>query len=164
MLDRQLEQEKNDLTPAWSKLRGDFKEAGASDAVISRVEGDWLSLKLAEVKLRDQARRAAQLADRLLSRPGAMANESLNHLEAVLNGTASRKVKSKRDLHLKRLKILNDHTAGLKELFREEFGLELRLEAQADELSKQATSLLEAHGLGRDLLFPVGLADKSALT
>ena len=47
MLDRQLEQEKNDLTPAWSKLRGDFKEAGASDAIISRVEGEWLSLKLA---------------------------------------------------------------------------------------------------------------------
>ncbi|KZY09121.1 hypothetical protein A3723_10750 [Erythrobacter sp. HI0028] len=162
MLDRQLEQEKNDLTPAWSKLRGDFKEAGASDAIISRVEGEWLSLKLAEVKLRDQARRAAQLADRLLSRPGAMANESYNHVEAVLNGTASRKVKSKRDFHLKRLQILNDHTAGLKELFREEFALELRLEAQADELSKQATSLLEAHGLGCDLLFPAGLADKPA--
>ena len=160
MLDRQLEQEKNDLTPAWSKLRGDFKEAGASDAIVSRVEGEWLSLKLAEVKLRDQARRAAQLADRLFSRPNAMANESYNHLEAVLNGTASRKVKSKRDLHLKRLQFLNDHTAGLKKLFREEFGLELRLEAQADELSKQATSLLEAHGLGRDMLFPVGLVDK----
>ncbi len=164
MLDRQLEQEKNDLTPAWSKLRGDFKEAGASDAIISRVEGEWLSLKLAEVKLRDQARRAAQLADRLLSRPNAMANEAYNHLEAVLNGTASRKVKSKRDLHLKRLQFLDKHTAGLKKLFQEEFGLELRLEAQADELSKQATSLLEAHGLGRDLLFPVGFADKLAPT
>ena len=162
MLDRQLEQEKNDLTPAWSKLRGDFKEAGASDAIISRVEGEWLSLKLAEVKLRDQARRAAQLADRLLSRPSAMANESYNHVEAVLNGTASRKVKSKRDFHLKRLQILNDHTTGLKELFREEFALELRLEAQADELSKQATSLLEAHGLGCDLLFQAGLANKPA--
>ena len=160
MLDRQLEQEKNDLTPAWSKLRGDFKEAGASDAVISRVEGDWLSLKLAEVKLRDQARRAAQLADRLLSRPGAMADESLNHLEAVLNGTASRKVKSKRDLHLKRLQILEDHTSGLKKLFQEEFGLQLKLEAQADDLSKQATSLLESHGLGRELLFPTGLVDE----
>ncbi|MEO1922839.1 MAG: hypothetical protein ABGW84_13260 [Sphingomonadaceae bacterium] len=165
MLDRQLEQEKKDIGIPWLKLHRQLRDQGVDTARLENVQDEWISLKLVEIKLRDQARRAGELAERMLSRPRMMANDSLNNLEAILNGTASRKVKSKRDFHLKRMALLDEHCSAVAELFRSELGLQARLEKQADDLGQRAVALLEKSGLGRDALFlPLEKAEPAPVT
>lgn len=162
MLDRQVEQERKDLETSWFRLQRELRDQGVDRARTEKVEQEWIGLKLAEIRLRDQARRADELAERMLSRPRMMANDSFNNLEAVLNGTASRKVRSKRDFHLKRIALLDEHWSAVAELFRSELGLQPRLEKQADELGQRAAALLEKNGLGRDALFPPLEKDEQA--
>ena len=152
-LDQQFEEDKDGLLAQWSRMCREFRDAGKSSAEIKEAEHEWLNLKLIEARLRDQARRADQISQRLFSRPNAIANDSYNHLEAILNGTASPRVRAKKDFHLQRLEVLEDHSAGLKQLFRDELRLSRELESRADEVAEEARQLLARTDLALECLF-----------
>ncbi len=150
VLDQKLEDEKTGLNDQWREISKELRDEGLEKNESEQLRDEWFDLKLIEVKLRDKARHAAQMSARLFSRPNALSEESSNHLEAILNGTASPKVRAKREFHLERLKVLDDHCAGLKHLFKNELGLKRELESQADEVRERA------HKLVADAIFGPG--------
>ena len=137
----------------------EWRTAGVKDHEFRSIQPEWEALKRAEIELRDQSRRAREVADRLFSRPEALANESLRNLETILDGTASAKTRARKEFDLKRLRILGDHNEGLKWLFKGELKIASRLEAEADRIAAQANQLLTDAGLSTDRLFAIDLQE-----